>query len=84
VNYKGLVVELICILWQYGYLKSNKLLQRVHSYWFDDWVAFKTQQTMTDVDRQIKEMVEPSGVDKPVYSETPEGEMRLKAPWLDD
>jgi len=87
VNWKGLVVEIIRILWDNGLYRQNPWLQRVHDYWFDYWVEFKTQQTMADVDRQIEELREPSGVDAPVYTETKEGptalggEMRLTAPW---
>lgn len=42
---------------------------------------------MQDVDRQIEELSEPSEVDKPIFTENPEGEtllggeMRLRAPW---
>lgn len=81
MNYQGLTVEIIRILWEHGYFRGNKLLQRIHSYWFDYWVEFKTNATMADVDRQIEMLREPSGVDKPIYTESPEGEMRLTAPW---
>jgi hypothetical protein len=87
VIWKGLIVEIIRILWDHGYYRSNVWLQRIHSYWFDYWVEFKTQQTMAEVDRQIEEIREPSGVDAPIYTETVEGEtalggeMRLTAPW---
>ena len=84
---KGLTVEIIRIIWDYGYLRGNTLLNQIHAYWFDYWVEFKTQKTMSDVDRQIEEIREPSGVDAPIYTETKEGstalggEMRLSAPW---
>ena len=44
---------------------------------------------MQDVDLQIEELLEPSEVDKPIFTETKEGEtllggeMRLRAPWID-
>lgn len=85
--WKGLVVEIIRILWDHSLYRQNPWLQRVHSYWFDYWVELKAQQTMAEVDRQIEEIREPSGVDAPIYTETVEGEtalggeMRLTAPW---
>ncbi|WGL30772.1 hypothetical protein SCRES3_gp115 [Synechococcus phage S-CRES3] len=77
---KGLVVEIIRLLWHHGYYRQNKWLKLVHENWFQYWVDFKTQQTMADVDRQIEELRQPSGVDAPIYTET-ETELRLTAPW---
>lgn len=90
MNWQGLAVEIIRILWDHGYYRQNPWLQRIHEYWFDYWVQFKTDATMADVDRQIEELREPSGVDAPIYTETVEGdtplggEMRLSAPWTCD
>lgn len=45
---------------------------------------------MQDVDRQVEELAQPSGVDKPIFSEELEGEtplggmMELRAPWSND
>jgi hypothetical protein len=85
VIWQGLTVEIIRILWDHGLYRQNPWLQRIHSYWFDHWVEFKAQRTMADVDRQIEELREPSGVDAPIYTET-ETELRLTAPWheIDD
>ena len=60
-----------------------------HENWFQYWVDYKTCLTMRDVDAQVEELLEPSEVDKPIFTETLEGEtplggeMRLRAPWLD-
>ena len=87
---KGLVVEIIRLLWHYGYYRQNKWLKLVHENWFTYWVAFKTEQTMADVDRQIEELREPSGVDAPIFTQQKEGptalggEMRLSAPWSEE
>ena len=85
--WQGLLVEIIRILWDHGYYNDNVWLQRVHDNYFSYWVDYKTQQTMQSVDEQIEELIQPAAVDKPVFSETLEGEtllggeMRLTAPW---
>ena len=62
----------------------------VHTNWFNYWVEYRTCLTMQDVDVQIEELLEPSEVDKPIFTEEKEGEtplggpMELRAPWLDD
>ena len=84
---QGLVVDIIRRLWDSGFYQDNKWLKACHEAWFDYWVDYKTCLTMQDVDRQIEELREPSGVDAPIYTETVEGEtalggeMRLTAPW---
>ena len=86
--WQGLVVEIIRILWDHGLYRQNPWLQRIHDYWFDYWVEFKTQQTMKDVDDQAKCFPGESGVPDPIYTEQKEGptalggEMRLTAPWV--
>mgnify|MGYP001442539494 CR=1 FL=1 len=58
-----------------------------HETWFSYWVDYRTCLTMQDVDKQIEELVLPTEVDKPVFSEELEGEtplggsMNLTAPW---
>lgn len=89
-NTKGLAVDLIRELWDRGLYRDNKWLKMCHEAWFQDWVDYRTCLTMQDVDRQIEELREPSGVDAPIYTETVEGttplggEMRLSAPWTSD
>lgn len=88
--WKAFAVEVIRQLWDQGLYRQNKVLQQIHSNWFNDWVEWRTQQTMKDVDRQAKEFPGESGIPDPVYSETTEGEtalggeMRLTAPWHED
>jgi hypothetical protein len=95
VNWKGLVVEIIRILWDNGLYRQNPWLQRVHDYWFDYWVQFKTDSTMADVDRQIEELhkqwdEEESGPiiveHEPDGSKAQEllgGTLEIKAPWYE-
>mgnify|MGYP001264248611 CR=1 FL=1 len=80
---KVLAVELIRRLWDSGRYRKNKILRRIHDNWFELWVAFKTQVTMRDVDRQTAELVHkweaerPSAVDNYVYSQVMKGETPL-------
>ena len=88
--YRGLVVDVIRELWDRGFYKDNKWLNMCHEAWFPYWVDYRTCLTMQDVDKQIEELVLPTEVDKPVFSEELEGEtllggrMELRAPWLDE
>ena len=48
------------------------------------WINRKVKQTVDDAIKEVEQHLPPSGVDKPVYSETGSGffdEMRLTAPW---
>jgi len=84
------VVDIIRRLWDHGLYKDNKWLKMCHQNWFNYWVEYRTCLTMQDVDTQIEELRKPSGVDKPIFTESQEGEtplggeMRLRAPWLDE
>lgn len=84
----ALVVEVIRDLWDRGLYRQNPTLKRIHDHWFDVWVSWRTDLTMKDVDRQIEEIREPSGVDKPIFIEEADGEtllggpMEIKAPWM--
>lgn len=86
----GFVVDVIRRLWDRGLFNGNKWLKLCHDNWYDEWVDYRTCYTMRDVDQQIEELLEPSGVDKPIFTETVEGEtalggeMRLQAPWHQD
>ena len=88
-SYRGLVVDIIRRLWDRGFFVDNKWLKMCHDNWLQYWVDYKTCLTMQDVDAQIEELSEPSEVDKPIFTETVEGEtplggeMRLRAPWID-
>jgi hypothetical protein len=76
VIYQGLVVEIIRILWDYGYYRDNPWLNRIYDNWFSYWVDYKTKQSMDEVDRQIEEMFLESEIEPPVFSEEKEGETR--------
>jgi hypothetical protein len=80
---QALVVDIIRILWEHGFFNTVEWLVKIHDNWFEHWVNWKTAKTMADVDRQIKELRQPSGVDDPIYTET-ETELRLRAPWHED
>ncbi len=88
MNYKGLIVEIIKILWDHGHYRDNSWLQRIHNDWHPFWVSYKTDITMADVDKQIEEMFLKSEIEPPIFTEedgeTSLGRMRLKAPWLDE
>lgn len=56
MNWRGLVVEIIRILWDHGYYRDNPWLQKIHAWWFEYWVQYKTKITMADVDRQAEEL----------------------------
>lgn len=53
MNWRGLLVEIIRILWDHGYFRDNQILKRIHAWWFDYWVQFKTDGTMAQVDREV-------------------------------
>lgn len=78
---QGLAVEIIRILWDHGYYRGSPWLQRVHSNWFDYWLEYKTDVTMSDVDKQIEELnPNPVELTKPIYWEEEEGETPLGGP----
>ena len=87
---KAAAVEIIWVLWSFGILNDNDILIRIHANWFPDWVTFKTYYTMKSVDKQIRDIWEPSELDKPIFKEEEEGEtdlggmMELKSPWSED
>lgn len=93
--WKGLAVEIIRIIWDHGYYRDNPWLQRIHAYWFDYWVEWKTQTTMSDVDKQVEEIQREwaAGDPKPVIIEhKPDGSkaqdllggtLEIKAPWYE-
>ena len=88
--YKGLTVEIIRVIWDHGYYRSNPWLQKIHDEWFSFWVEWKTQLTMKDVDEQIQQMFEESEIDPPIFTEEVDGEtplggnMELRAPWSNE
>jgi len=90
VIWEGLTVEIIKVIWDHGYFVDNKWLQMIHNNWWCHWIAYKTNVTMEDVDRQIEDLVQAAEVDEPIFWEDAEGEtplggnMGLRAPWLDE
>ena len=89
-DYRGFVVDVIRRLWDRGLYSDNKWLKMCHDNWFHCWVDYRTCLTMQDVDRQIEELMQPSEVDEPIFTEELEGEtplggmMELRAPWSND
>lgn len=93
---QALTVEAIRRLWDDGQHVNNEWLRAIHANWFDIWVAWKTDLTMRDVDRQAQQIVDdwyadkPGPVDDHFYREVMEGEtplggeMRLTARWEQD
>ena len=90
MNWKGLAVEIIRVCWDHGYYRGSKWLQQIHGNWFEYWVDYKAEKTMSSIDSQIEAILEPSKVDEPVFTETVEGdtelggEMRIRSPWNAD
>ncbi len=54
---QALTVEVIRRLWDDGQHVNNKWLRQIHANWFDVWVDWKTELTMSDVDRQAEELL---------------------------
>jgi len=74
----ALVVEVIRRFWDRGLYRTNTWLRKIHDRWFDVWVEFRTQSTMNEVDRQIKELnSKPVEMVSPVYWEQEQGETPL-------
>lgn len=76
---KGLAVELIRLLWKNDIYPELPWFREVHDNWFEYWVAFKTEQTMREVDEQIEEALS-KGIDPPLYWDQEEGETPLGGP----
>lgn len=79
-------------------LRNTAWVRAVLKECFPDWVEWKTQQTMADVDRQTEELhqrwAEAEKIEQaPIITEQPAddsnaqqllgGEMRIRAPWVD-
>lgn len=90
---QALVVEAIRRLWDQGLYRDSKWLVMIHDNWFDVWVNWKTDIAMRNVDAQAEDLVaqweeEDTSAD-PIFTEEKEGEtplggeMRLRAPWMD-
>lgn len=95
----GVIYELTNILINHDARWANHWLVRmIREYCFPDWVAWKTEQTMAKVDRQIVEITKEWEVQdaakyiKPIIVEhKPDGSraqellggtLEIKAPWL--
>ena len=75
---KALVVEVIKTLWGQGLYRDNKWLWMCHNNWMPFWLDWRTDLTMSDVDRQIEEMFHESKIEPPLYwEEEEEGETPL-------
>jgi hypothetical protein len=90
VNWKGLIVEIIRIIWDHGHYRNNKILNTICQNWFDCWVDYKTQQSLSHVDLQLQNLVKEPTIENPIFSEEKDGEtllggeMRLKSHWVKD
>jgi hypothetical protein len=95
MNWRGLVVEIIRILWDNGKYRNNALLQKIHANWFDYWVQYKTDNTMRDVDRQVEAIQQEWAKEEPkpiIVEHAPDGSraqellggtLEIRAPWYD-
>jgi hypothetical protein len=55
----AIIYEVCLILIDHGVLKeSNPIVARILAHCFPDWVEWKTEMTMKDVDRQVEEIKE--------------------------
>jgi nitrogen fixation/metabolism regulation signal transduction histidine kinase len=55
----ALIYEVCLILIDHGILKkSNPIVARILAHCFSDWMEWKTEMTMKDVDRQVEEIKE--------------------------
>jgi len=78
-------------------LKHQPWVRAIFLECFDDWVLWRTGQTMADVDRQVEELHEEwakaEAIEQaPIITEKPSdgskaqdllgGEMRIRAPWV--
>ncbi len=55
----AIVYEIVCILVDGGILsKNNAIVAQILAHCFQDWVQWKTELTMKDVDRQVEEIKE--------------------------
>ena len=83
MNWRAIVVDAIKGLWDRGIRNMDVFLKPIYDAWLDDWVDWKTQQPMKELDKQIEEILEADeDLDSPVYTEDGE-EIRLTAPWYD-
>lgn len=78
-------------------LAKNKWLAMIADYWMNDWIEWRTERTMADVDTQARAIVKQWEAEEPpkaVYTESePDGskaqallggEMRIRGSWVDD
>lgn len=80
-------------------IRHTLWFKRLMAHCLPDWTAWKTKQTLKDVDKQIQDLNkewdrQEKEASKPLYSEKPAdgstaqallgGEMRLTAPWVED
>lgn len=95
MNWRAIVVEFIEGLWDRGIRYLDAFLKPLHDAWYDDWVEWKAQETMKDLDRQIEKIHEGWAAEDPkpiIIEHEPDGSkaqellggtLQIKAPWYD-
>ena len=89
MKWQGVTVEILLILRNHGYLLDNRIASAVIDHWFEAWIDYKIQKSMSDLDQQIEDLTVNPQIKDPIYQEidgeTPlGGEMRLKSDWVED
>ena len=70
INWPGLTVDIIRRLWDRGLYVDNKILIQVHDNWFEEWVDYRTDKVMGDVDAQVEQInPEPVSMAQPTFWE---------------
>jgi len=68
-------------------LRNNNLITALLAHTFSDWIEWKTENTLRDVDIQVANIQEAwaSSDPQPVvnFSDELMGELRISAPWLE-
>lgn len=95
----ALIYELIQFLCRFYPLKQKVWIRKILDYCREDWVKFRTEVILKEVDKQTEALQkvwkkEDEKYTKPMYIESPPdgskaqellgGEMRLSAPWTLD
>lgn len=84
-TWKALVVDVIRRLWGRGLYNDNIWLRRIHDNWIGAWIDWKTAETITEVDRQVAQILQgweedAATAQAPVFTETQKGETPLGGP----
>lgn len=87
MKWQGVTVEILLILRNHGFLLDNRIASAIIDHWFEAWIDYKIQKSMSDLDHQIEDLTVNPQIEDPIYQEkidgeTPlGGEMRLKSDW---